>query len=152
MHFKVLSSIFQVVEYDKPEQLLLMEDSAFSKMVQSTGGANAEYLRSLVIRDKGDPMQQIRGERIFSRWSAAAQFAVSLNLTSALNDLQLVEVEVNDSSSVLKETRAAVITLQQILEGKHDEVIEETLNEYMVPRDRWWSTLYRVIEGMNEQS
>lgn len=121
-------------------------------MVQSTGGANAEYLRSLVFRVKGDSMQQqqqqIHGDRIFSRWSAAAQFAISLNLASALNDLRLVEVE--SCSSVLKETRGAVITLQQVLEGKHDEVIEDTLNECMVPRDKWWSNLYTVIEGMKQ--
>lgn len=138
----------QVVEYDTPEKLLRMEEGAFSKMVQSTGDANAQYLRSLVLRENGDPMQQIHGERIFSRWSAAAQFAVSHSLASALKDLQVVEVEVENSSKVLNETRAAVITLQQVLEGKHDKVIEETLNEYMVPRDRWWSALYRVIEGL----
>ena len=40
------------MEYDAPEKLLLNEGSAFSKMVQSTGAANAEYLRSLVLRDE----------------------------------------------------------------------------------------------------
>ncbi|XP_071921352.1 ABC transporter C family member 12 [Coffea arabica] len=42
----------QVVEYDTPEKLLLNKGSALSKMVQSTGAANAEYLRSLVLRDE----------------------------------------------------------------------------------------------------
>lgn len=136
----------QVAEYDTPEKLLLREEGAFSRMVQSTGGANAEYLRSLVLRIKEDSMQQIQ---ISSRWSAAAQFAISLNLASALNDLRLEEEEDESCcSSVLKETRTAVITLQQVLEGKHDEVIEDTLNECMVPRDKWWSNLYTVIEGM----
>lgn len=38
----------QVLEFDTPETLLSMEDSAFSKMVQSTGTANAQYLRVLI--------------------------------------------------------------------------------------------------------
>jgi ATP-binding cassette subfamily C (CFTR/MRP) protein 1 len=42
----------QVLEFDTPENLLSNEDSAFSKMVQSTGSANAQYLRSIVM---GDP-------------------------------------------------------------------------------------------------
>ncbi|KAF8391004.1 hypothetical protein HHK36_023304 [Tetracentron sinense] len=40
-----------VLEFDAPEDLLLNEWSAFSKMVQSTGAANAQYLRSLVLGD-----------------------------------------------------------------------------------------------------
>ena len=42
----------QVLEFDTPENLLSNEGSAFSKMVQSTGSANAQYLRSIVM---GDP-------------------------------------------------------------------------------------------------
>ncbi|KAI3832402.1 hypothetical protein MKW92_043642, partial [Papaver armeniacum] len=38
-----------VLEFDTPEDLLSNEGSGFSKMVQSTGAANAEYLRSLVV-------------------------------------------------------------------------------------------------------
>lgn len=37
--------MFQVLEFDSPEDLLSNEESAFSKMVQSTGPANAQYLR-----------------------------------------------------------------------------------------------------------
>ncbi|KAK9267310.1 hypothetical protein L1049_009733 [Liquidambar formosana] len=44
-----LLSFGQVLEYNAPEELLLNEGSAFSKMVQSTGAANAQYLRSLVL-------------------------------------------------------------------------------------------------------
>lgn len=39
----------EVLEHDTPEELLSREESAFAKMVQSTGPANAEYLRSLVF-------------------------------------------------------------------------------------------------------
>ncbi|KAG8381911.1 hypothetical protein BUALT_Bualt05G0022000 [Buddleja alternifolia] len=38
----------QVVEYDTPQNLLENEASAFYKMVQSTGPANAQYLHNLV--------------------------------------------------------------------------------------------------------
>ncbi|OMO75048.1 hypothetical protein CCACVL1_16348, partial [Corchorus capsularis] len=39
----------EVVEQNTPQELLANEESTFSKMVQSTGPANAEYLRSLVF-------------------------------------------------------------------------------------------------------
>ncbi|RXH98903.1 hypothetical protein DVH24_011228 [Malus domestica] len=43
----------RVREFDTPERLLSNEGSAFSKMVQSTGSANAQYLRSLVLGGEG---------------------------------------------------------------------------------------------------
>ncbi|KAM6551931.1 hypothetical protein CsatB_001739 [Cannabis sativa] len=46
----------QVLEYDSPEELLSNEESAFSRMVQSTGPANAQYLHSLVLRKKHNKM------------------------------------------------------------------------------------------------
>ncbi|XP_049399177.1 ABC transporter C family member 12-like isoform X3 [Solanum stenotomum] len=39
----------KVVEYDTPRKLLLNERSVFSNIVQSTGAANAQYLRNLVL-------------------------------------------------------------------------------------------------------
>jgi len=42
----------QVLEFYTPENLLSNEDSVFSKMVQRTGSANAQYLPSIVM---GDP-------------------------------------------------------------------------------------------------
>ncbi|KAL8091101.1 ABC transporter C family member 12-like isoform X1 [Apium graveolens] len=45
----------QVREYDAPEKLLSNETGAFSKMIQSTGVANAQYLYSLVLGGDGDP-------------------------------------------------------------------------------------------------
>ncbi|KAF9620097.1 hypothetical protein IFM89_010747 [Coptis chinensis] len=65
----------QVLEFDEPRHLLLNETSAFSKMVQSTGTANAHYLRSLVLTgeenklDREDAMQQ-DGQR---RWLTSSQ-------------------------------------------------------------------------------
>ncbi|KAF4398458.1 hypothetical protein G4B88_025437 [Cannabis sativa] len=46
----------QVLEYDSPEELLSNEESTFSRMVQSTGPANAQYLHSLVLRKKHNKM------------------------------------------------------------------------------------------------
>ena len=40
-----------------------------------------------------------------------------------------------------------MITLQSILEGKHDTEIEEKLEQHNVPSSRWWSSLYKVVEG-----
>lgn len=152
----ILMSSTQVLEYDTPEELLSNDRSAFSKMVQSTGAANAEYLRSLVLGGEGENKlgrednRQLDGQRRWlasSRWTAAAQFALAVSLTSSQNDLQQLEIE--DENSILKKTKDAVITLQGVLEGKHDKVIEETLNQYQVSRDGWWSSLYRMIEGKN---
>nr|AIU41637.1 ABC transporter family protein [Hevea brasiliensis] len=145
----------QVLEYDTPEELLSNEDSAFSKMVQSTGAANAQYLRSLVLGGEGESRfrtrenKQLDGQRKWlasSRWAAAAQFAIAVSLTSSHNDLQRLEVA--DEDSILKKTKDAVVTLQGVLEGKHDKVIDESLNQYQISREGWWSALYKMVEGL----
>ncbi|GKV32071.1 hypothetical protein SLEP1_g40702 [Rubroshorea leprosula] len=65
-----------VLEYDTPEALLSKEGSAFSKMVQSTGAANAQYLRSLVLGGEGENKlsreenNQLEGQR---RWLASSR-------------------------------------------------------------------------------
>ncbi|KAK0579261.1 hypothetical protein LWI29_023572 [Acer saccharum] len=143
----------QVVEHDTPETLLLNEEGAFSRMVQSTGPANAQYLRSLVFEGRDNNKVgraetktedgQSRAETS-SRWAAAAQFALALSLTSSQNDLQRLEVE--DKNSIVGKTKEAVITLQGVLAGKHDQVIDDELREHQVSGDRWWSALYRIVE------
>ncbi|KAK0578041.1 hypothetical protein LWI29_004127 [Acer saccharum] len=144
-----------VVEHDTPETLLLNEEGAFSRMVQSTGPANAQNLRSLVFEGR-DNNRVVRAETktedgqsrwlASSRWAAAAQFALALSLTSSQNDLQRLEVE--DKNSIVGKTKDAVITLQQVLAGKHDQVIDDELGEHKVSGDRWWSALYRIVEGL----
>ncbi|XP_062162979.1 ABC transporter C family member 2-like [Alnus glutinosa] len=146
----------QVLEYSTPEELLSNEDSGFSNMVQSTGAANAQYLRSLVLGRGEGENESVRGENrqldgqrrwlASSRWADAAKFAVAVSLTSSQNDLQRLEIE--DENSILKKTKDAVITLRGILEGKHDKVIEESLDQYQISRDGWWSSLYRMVEGL----
>lgn len=121
-------------------------------MVQSTGAANAEYLRGLVLREgeKHNREKQLDGERRWlasSRWAAAAQFALAVSLTSSQNDL--VQLEIDEDDSVLKKTRDAVITLQGVLEGKHSKEIEENLEKHNVSSESWWSSLYKMIEGNN---
>lgn len=140
----------QVQEFSTPENLLSNERSSFSKMVQSTGAANAEYLRSLVLdnkrdRDDSQPLQGQRKWLASSRWAAAAQFALGVSLTSSHNDLQSLEIE--DDSSILKRTSDAVVTLRSVLEGKHDKEIAESLEEHNISRDGWLSSLYRMVEG-----
>nr|KJB47930.1 hypothetical protein B456_008G047400 [Gossypium raimondii] len=145
----------QVLEHSTPEELLANEESAFSKMVQSTGPANAEYLRGLIFggednRFSGDDATRLDGRKRWqasSRWAAAAQFALAVSLTSSQNDLK--RFDIGDTSNIVKKTEDAVITLQSVLEGKHDEVIDDILQQHEVPRDRWWSALYRIIDGMH---
>ena len=122
-------------------------------MIQSTGPSNAQYLRSLVFGGKEnqssqEETKQLDGQRRrlpLSRWAAAAQLALAVSLTSSQDDLQRLHIE--DNNNILKKTKDAVITLQGVLEGKHDQVIDETLNQYQVSTDRWWSSLYKIIEG-----
>lgn len=69
-----------------------------------------------------------------------------MSLTSSQNDLQ--KLEIIDDANILNKTKDAVITLQNVLQGKHDSEIEDTLNQYQVPAERWWSSLYKVVEGI----
>ncbi|XP_041994072.1 ABC transporter C family member 2-like [Salvia splendens] len=145
----------KVLEFDTPEALLRREGSAFSKMVQSTGTANAEYLRGLVLREgeKRAKEKQLDGQRRWlasSHWAAAAQYALAVSLTSSQKDL--VQLEIDEDKSVLRKTRDAVITLQGVLEGKHDKEIEENLEKHNVSKDGWWSSLYKMIEGLATMS
>ncbi|CAK9321250.1 unnamed protein product [Citrullus colocynthis] len=145
----------RVLEYNTPEELLSNEKSAFSKMVQSTGAANAQYLRSLVLGGGGEKKSgteenyNVDGQRKWlasSRWAAAAQFALAVSLGSSHNDLQSLEVE--DENSILRKTKDAVLMLRGVLGGKHDTEIEESLNGYQISTDGWWSSLFRMIEGL----
>jgi len=124
-------------------------------MVQSTGSANAQYLRGLVLQKKESRLQMetkhLDSERqrsASSYWAAAANVALAVSLNSN-NALQILNIEDNDNSSdnILKRTKDAVITLQDVLEGKHNEDIENALYHYQVPADGWWSALYKIVEG-----
>ncbi|KAL8152436.1 hypothetical protein V2J09_010196 [Rumex salicifolius] len=148
----------RVLEYDTPERLLLNEESAFSKMVQSTGAANAQYLRTLALEGRenksvAETTSRQDGQRRWlasARWAAAAQFALAVSLTSSQNDLQHMEIE--DDNNILKKTKDAVVTLQGVLEGKHNQEINDTLELHNVSGDRWWSALYKVVEGLATMS
>ncbi|GKA84558.1 ABC transporter C family member 2 isoform X1, partial [Tanacetum coccineum] len=146
----------QVVEYDAPVKLLEDEGSAFSKMIQSTGAVNAQYLRNLAFGAEGDRTEKaaIDGQRRWlasSRWADAAQFALAANLTSSSNDLVNMGIE-DDNNSIVKKTKDAVVTLQRVLKGEHNKDIDESLERSQVPKERWWSALYKVVEGMSVMS
>ncbi|KAI7751096.1 hypothetical protein M8C21_020501 [Ambrosia artemisiifolia] len=142
----------QVVEYDSPVKLLQDEHTAFSKMVHSTGAANAQYLRDLAFSAEGDKAEKaaLDGQKRWlasTRWTAAVQFALSSSLTSSQNDL--VQMENEDDNNILRKTKDAVVTLQGVLQGEHDNDIDESLERAQVPRERWWSALYKVVEGLS---
>ncbi|KAL1826245.1 hypothetical protein ACET3Z_004657 [Daucus carota] len=144
----------QVLEYDSPEKLLLSETGAFSKMIQSTGVANAEYLYSLVIGSDGvENSKRKQTEHLdrqrtlaFSHWAAVAQFAVLNNVGSLQSNLEPLESE--DEKNILNKAKDSVETLKVILEGTHDKLIDEALSRYQVPADNWWSALYGAVEGL----
>lgn len=147
----------QVVEYDSPEKLLSNEGSAFYRMVQSTGPANAQYLCSLVLGKKeSNPhgenvlLQDGHGRRWLakSHWMTAAQFALSRSLAASQNDLTRPDIDTVHVYDILVKTKDAVLTLHGVLEGKHDELIDEVLTRDEIPKYSWWSSFYRTIEGM----
>ena len=81
-----------------------------------------------------------------ARWAVATQFALALSLTSSQQDLQAIAEGGNDNY-ILQETRNAAQILQVVLQGKHDTAIEEELVQHQVPRENWWSALFKVVEG-----
>ena len=144
--------LLKVLEYKSPAKLLQNEETVFYKMVQSTGPANAVYLRSLVFDKKENNSNEYDKEsenRLrqsgSTNWAAATQFAIASSLSSLHQHLQSPNSK--DNKDILNRTKDAVITFQEVLEGKHDETIEETLTQYHVPKGIWWSTLYKVIDG-----
>lgn len=145
--------VFQVLEHDTPEQLLLDVETIFSKMVESTGPANAQYLWNIVFQSEANKSRKGECGRIVgkkrwlatSRWAAAAQVALAAGLTSSRSYLQRSDVEGRDQ--IIDKTNDAIITLQGVLEGKHDHEINEKLLQHGLPRDGWWSALLRIIEG-----
>ncbi|XP_078150842.1 ABC transporter C family member 2-like [Carex rostrata] len=143
----LLLSAGKVLEFDTPENLLSTQESSFSKMVQSTGTSNAEYLRGLVFASEEERSKREETKRLMTtRWATAAQLALVTSLNSSQNEIQ--NLEIIDDANILNRTKDAVITLQNVLHGKHDSEIEDTLNQYQVPPDRWWSSLYKVVEGL----
>lgn len=83
--------------------------------------------------------------KVSSQWNAAAQYALATNISASLNDFQVTECQ--DQNNILHATKDAVVTLKDVLEGNHDEIIEEKLSCSKVPRERWWSSFLSVIEG-----
>ncbi|KAH8511962.1 hypothetical protein H0E87_009233, partial [Populus deltoides] len=112
----------EVLEHGTPEELLLPnKGSAFSRMVQSTGPANAQYLYSLVFESKENKLSKRKNDHRWidsSRWAAAAQLALVVSLTSSENGLPMLDV--GDEDNILRKTKDAVIRLQDVLVGKYD--------------------------------
>ncbi|KAG6581465.1 ABC transporter C family member 12, partial [Cucurbita argyrosperma subsp. sororia] len=118
----------QVIEYDAPEKLLSNEGSAFYRMVQSTGPANAQYLCSLVLgKEETNPpdenrlLQNGHGRWLAkSQWMTAAQFALSRSLAASQDDLKRPDIESVHGNDIIWKAKDAVLTLHGVLEGKHD--------------------------------
>ncbi|TVU14838.1 hypothetical protein EJB05_38334, partial [Eragrostis curvula] len=60
------------------------------------------------------------------------------SLTSSHSDL--LALEAAEGNNFLRRTKDAVITLQNVLEGKHNTEIEESLNQLGVPKDTFSTT------------
>lgn len=142
----------QVVEMDTPKQLLLNEYSMFSGMVQSTGLANAQYLKSIVmaevdIKSNIDTQAAKKHREASAKWATAAQWALAMGLSTSQQNLQAVAEE-DCHDGILQRTRDATRTLQDVLQGRHNSYIADELSRQEFPRDRWWSSLSHVVEGL----
>ena len=84
---------------------------------------------------------------VSSKWAAAAQWALAVSMSSSLKALEEV-TKIDADDTILEEARNAVKTLHDILHGQHDDTIAEELSRRQVPRERWWSALMRMIEGL----
>lgn len=144
----------RALEMDTPEQLLANPASAFSRMVESTGAANAQYLKSIVLDEvnakaKANGLADEKKRRwgVSAKWAAATQWALAMSMTSSLQTLG--EITNGDiDHTILEEARGAIRVLQDILQGRHDDAISEELSRRRVPTERWWSALSRIIEGL----
>ncbi|MCO5609705.1 hypothetical protein L7F22_063937 [Adiantum nelumboides] len=144
----------RALEMDTPEQLLSDSGSAFSRMVESTGSANAQYLKSIVLEEVNSKAKAIgladeKRKRwgVSAKWAAATQWALAMSMMSSLQTLG--EISNGDiDHTILEEARGAIRVLQDILQGRHDDGITEELVRRRVPREKWWSALSRVIEGL----
>ncbi|KAG6543930.1 hypothetical protein Mapa_014771 [Marchantia paleacea] len=144
----------KVVEMDTPATLLLNENSAFAGMVRSTGAANAKYLQRIVMGEldmKAEmeeyAMEEQRNMEASARWASAARWALALSLTGSHEELDAI-VKSDRAESMLTKARDAAHTLQEVLLGHHDDVIDEELRERQVSKERWWFYLLRVVEGL----
>ncbi|KAI4303677.1 hypothetical protein MLD38_039277 [Melastoma candidum] len=147
----------QVAEHGAPYDLLSNETGVFSKMVQSTGHANAEYLRGLALQSKINRSEAENGNMdnrrtwlASSYWAAAANYALAVSLSS--NEAVQMSLADVDDDNIVKKTRDAIVTLRGVLEGKHNHDIDTTLSLYQVPRDSWWSAFYKMVEGLAAMS
>lgn len=127
-------------------------------MVQSTGPANAQYLCSLVLGKKENDqhgenqlLHNGHGRRLLakSHWMTAAQSAVSRSIVASQNDPKRLDINIVHGDDIVGKTKDAVLTLHGVLEGKHDEEINEVLSRDSIPKYSWWSSFYRTIEGMH---
>lgn len=140
---------FQVGEYDTPENLLV-EDTAFCRMVQSTGPANSQYLSNLVFENKdkklsGVQVGSVKRQLASSQWSSEAQYALEMTLSSSINNFQKLHSE--DGNNILSKTKDAVIMLHEVLGGKHEDDINSALDRHHFSKHGWWFALYKIIEG-----
>lgn len=81
-----------------------------------------------------------------AKGASAARWALALSLTGSHQELDAM-CQTVQSSTILNRTREAAHTLEEVLLGHHDDAIEEELREHQVPKERWWYSLLRVVEG-----
>ncbi|KAL0305438.1 UNVERIFIED_CONTAM: ABC transporter C family member 2 [Sesamum radiatum] len=124
---KFLFSIPVRIEYDTPKVLLRNKASAFSKMVQSTGPANAQYLQGLVERREEENKFRIGGQvdgelrwLLSSRWNAATQYALALNLTSSVKNFRWWSAFYRVIEGLAEMSRLGRNEFQQVENGLED--------------------------------
>ncbi|XP_024518371.1 ABC transporter C family member 2 isoform X2 [Selaginella moellendorffii] len=147
----------KVVEMDTPATLLANENGVFTGMIRSTGAANAQYLMSIVrgdvdVKSELEEMASIEQRKwaASARWAIATRWALAKSLTASQGDLQAIcgQSSSSETPTILETTRDAVQTLHDLLSGRHNEAIDAELSARNAPREVWWNSMLRVIEGL----
>ncbi|MCO5564932.1 hypothetical protein L7F22_018602 [Adiantum nelumboides] len=146
----------QVKELDTPEKLLFNECSLFSKMVESTGPANADYLKNIAmgkskLRVDFDKQAEEKWTSTTAKYQRTpGQRNVAMASMSSQQDL-LEFAARGMAGGILERASDAARIIQEVLEGQHDNEIEDELSQQEISTGGWWSALLRAVQAFRTE-
>eukprot|EP00897_Mesotaenium_endlicherianum_P010190 jgi/Mesen1/919/ME000117S00078 len=150
----------QAIEYDSPGNLLDNEHGQFFEMVQSTGAANAKYLKRIAkgevgmkeVLDKPAALRKKTWKKAVGGVAFGTATKLSLKPVVQDSDLDAAEAGAAKGSSVLEGLEAAALTIQAALNGEQSSEIANELQRTGVPEDKWWISFLGLIDGLSAKS
>ncbi|KAH6558767.1 hypothetical protein KP509_1Z046600 [Ceratopteris richardii] len=143
----------QIKEMDTPRNLLADKSSLFSKMVESTGYSNAEYLRGVAMGEINlDPQSNKQEKKIRSvgapeKMEVAPEQVLATPVLSPLKDLEVFAAK-GVVNGILQRTTDAVKTLHAVLQGQHDNEVDFELSQQQMAAEGWWTALLNALQGL----